>query len=203
MLERVAADSGIAEAVLESEFRNVFRRHGTSEYAFAIEELPSLQAKYPNQKLNETFAEAIHVYNSARKANLCLYPSVFSTLENVKDKGCLIIGYTESMAYYSNTRMKRLGLDRILDYLYSPEDHELPVGISKDQLRRYSPEHYALRRTIPRHTPTGERKPNPAVLKDIVYSVGGALDESIYIGDNLLKDITMAQAMPLTDVWAK
>ena len=99
--------------------------------------------------------------------------------------------------------MKRLGLDRILDYLYSPEDHELPVGISKDQLRRYSPEHYALRRTIPRHTPTGERKPNPAVLKDIVYSVGGALDESIYIGDNLLKDITMAQAMPLTDVWAK
>ena len=203
MLDRLVEDSGLAQEVLEDEFKTIFRRHGTSEYAFAIEELPSLQRKHPGENLAQRYEPAIHAYNSARRASLSLYPTVLDTLEGLKDKGCLIVGYTESMAYYSGYRLRKLGLDRILDFLYSPPDHDLPGGLTRAEIRRYSPETYELRRTVSRHTPKGELKPNPKVLSEIIAGVGAVPEETIYIGDNLMKDIAMAKAARVTGVWAK
>lgn len=203
MLDRLVDESGIAQEVLEAEFKVIFQRHGTSEYAFAIQELPSLQRKHPGEDLVERYASAIHAYNSARRAALCLYPTVLDTLEDLKDKGCLIVGYTESMAYYSGYRLRKLGLDRILDLLYSPPDHDLPGGLTRAEIRRYPPEVYELRRTVSRHTPKGELKPSPKVLSDIIAGVGAAPEETIYVGDSLMKDIVMAKAAHVTGVWSK
>jgi FMN phosphatase YigB (HAD superfamily) len=203
MLTCLVEESGIEQQVLEADFQRVFQRHGTSEYAFAIEELPSLRVKHPGEDLTKRYASAIHAFNSARKAALVLYPSVLETLEGIKDKGCLVVGYTESMAYYSNYRLRKLGLDRVLDYLYSPPDHDLPPGLEPETIRRYPPESYLLRRTISRHTPKGELKPNPKVLADIIASIGATPEETIYVGDSLMKDIAMAQGTNIRDVWAK
>jgi phosphoglycolate phosphatase-like HAD superfamily hydrolase len=203
MLDRLVEESGTPQEVLEAEFKTVFRRHGTSEYAFAIEELPSLQGKHPGENLAERYESAIHSYNSARRATLCLYPTVLDTLEALKDKGCLIVGYTESMAYYSGYRLRKLGLDRMLDFLYSPPDHDLPRGLTPTEIRRYPPEAYELRRTVSRHTPKGELKPSPRVLSEIIAGVGAVPEETIYIGDNLMKDIAMAKAARVTAVWSK
>jgi FMN phosphatase YigB (HAD superfamily) len=203
MLIRLVEESGVEQEVLEADFQRVFQRHRTSEYAFAIEELESLRAKHPGEDLAKRYASAIHAFNPARKAALVLYPTVLETLETIKDTGCLIVGYTESMAYYSNYRLRRLGLDRILDYLYSPPDHDLPAGVEPEKIRRYPPESYTLRRTVSRHTPMGELKPNPKVLADIIADIGASPGETIYVGDSLMKDIAMAQRCNITDVWAK
>lgn len=42
MLEHLVKESGIDQDTLEKEIRAVFQQHGTSEYAFVIEELTSL-----------------------------------------------------------------------------------------------------------------------------------------------------------------
>ena len=203
MLDRLVEDSGIAREVLEAEIKQVFQRYGTSEYAFAIEELPSLRKQNPAEDLAKKYSAAIHAYNSARKATLCLYPTVLETLETLKDHGCLIVGYTESMAYYSHYRLRKLALDRVLDFVYSPPDHELPKGLSRTKIRMYPEAAYQLRRTQSRNTPKGELKPNPKVLNDIIGSIGAVPEETIYIGDSLMKDIAMAQATHVVDVWAK
>lgn len=161
MLDDLVEKSGIARDVLIGDFKAVFTRHGTSEYAFAIQQLPCLQAKHPNQSISQLYDSSIHAYRSARKSALKLFPDVEETLQTLKDTGCLLIGYTESMAFYTHNRLRKLGLDRILDFIYSPEDHDLPPGTTADQIRLYAKDEYKLRRTAQRHTPKGELKPNP------------------------------------------
>lgn len=203
MLDQLVLDSSIPREVLEAEFQAIFQRHKTSEYAFAIEELPSLQQRHPGEDIAKKYDAAIRAYHSARKNALCLYPGVLETLEILKDKRCLLVGYTESMAYYSNYRVRKLGLDRILDFLYSPPDHELPNGVSAVNIRKYPASHYKFRRTLERYTPKGALKPNAKVLLEIIDDVGGLPEETIYIGDNLMKDIAMAKDAEVTDVWAE
>jgi phosphoglycolate phosphatase-like HAD superfamily hydrolase len=205
MLERLVADSGMSADDLLRDFKTVFQRYDTSEYAFAIEELPSLIAKHPGEDLTKLYSSAIDAYRSARRAALARYPypRVMETLEEIKDRGTLIVGYTESMEFYSNYRLRKFGLDRVLDFLYSPKDHDLPPGRSSDEIRFHPQDKYLLRRTINRYTPKNERKPSARVLLDIMKGVGADRGTTIYVGDSLMKDVQMAQEAGVIDVWAK
>lgn len=204
MLDSLVQSTGLDQAQFEAEFKAIFERHATSEYAFAIEELPCLRALHPvGTDLAEKYSTAIQAFRDARRAALKLYPNVATSLEELRDRGCLIIGYTESMEFYSNYRLRKLGLDRLLDFMYSPADHALPEGRTPADIRLYGSHTYQLRRTVSRHTPKGERKPNPDVLRQILRDVGASPHETIYVGDSLMKDIAMAQAVGVNDVWAK
>ncbi len=195
MLDRLSRDTGIAEDVLKSEFKKIHEKYGTSEYAFSIEELPSLKTKYRGEDLAKRFRGAIEDFRAARELNLRLYPEVMETLETLKDKGCLLVGYTDSISFYSKYRVRRLGLDRVLDFLYSPPDHQLPD--------HRTPEHIEIRRTVLRELPPGEVKPNPEILRDIIDGVGGLSDHVIYVGNSLMKDVLMAQRAGVADVYAE
>jgi phosphoglycolate phosphatase-like HAD superfamily hydrolase len=120
----------------------------------------------------------------------------------VKEQGTLVVGYTESMAFYTNYRLRNLELDGLIDYLYSPEDHDLPAGLTPEQIRKYPSEHYQLKFTEHRHTPKGELKPNADILESILDSVRADKDACIYIGDSLMKDIAMAKDAGIMDVYA-
>lgn len=203
MLDELVRTSGVERDVLLSDFKSVFSRHGTSEYAFALEELECLQAKHPGENIAKLYDSAIHSYRSARKNALKLFPEVEETLQKLKDVGCMLVGYTESMAYYTHYRLRKLGLDRVLDYIYSPEDHDLPQGMTAEQIRMYPTVAYKLRRTMHRHTPKGELKPNPEILLQIIRDVAASPDEVLYVGDSLMKDISMATEAKVTNAWAK
>jgi len=185
MVAQLVTESGISEDVLLSEFKKIHEKHRTSEYAFSIQELPSLQKQFPRQNLVERFKGAVDAYRAARKTALCLYSDVAESLEKLKDKGCLLIGYTESMSFYSHYRVLNLGLDRIIDYLYSPPDHGLPKDMTTAGIRSHPEESYKLRRAVNQHVRKGEGKPDPAVLLDIMRSVGACTSEAIYIGDSV------------------
>jgi phosphoglycolate phosphatase len=199
MLDVLVRESGVAEEILIRDFKGVHKKHGTSEYAFSIEELPALQEMYPGEDLRTRFAGAVEAYRKARESALRLYPTVLETLETLKDARCLLVGYTESMSFYSRYRMRSLGLDRILDYLYSPPDHEVPPRVQS----AYPEERDRLRRTIHLELAAGTTKPNPGVLREIVRGVGATKEETIYVGDSLMKDVLMAQEAGVTGVWAK
>jgi FMN phosphatase YigB (HAD superfamily) len=195
LLTSLVANSGIPASELIPEIKKVHERHGTAEYAFLLEELPSLIRKVPGQDPSLIYSHAIEAYRRARESALQLYPRVADTLDFLRSKGCRIVGYTESMEYYSAYRLSRLGLDRRLDYLYTPPDHDLP----DNRMKGSSP----LKHTQVRHTPRGELKPNPQVLQTIISEVGGTKGSAAYIGDSLMKDVTMAQQAGVVDVWAK
>ena len=156
LLNRLAEDSGISKETLIPEIKKIHQTHGTAEYAFLIEEIPSIRAKFPDEDLVKRFDEAIHAHRRARKAHLRLNTGVLATLQILREKGCLIVGYTESMGFYTNYRIRQLGLDGVLDYLYSPPDHDLPPGMTPEQVRKYPAAHYKLKRTKHNYTPKGE-----------------------------------------------
>jgi FMN phosphatase YigB (HAD superfamily) len=203
LLNGISTISGIPTETLIPEIRQIHQFYGTSEYAFLIEEIPALKQKYSPDNLLDRFAGPIEAFREARRSKLTLYAGVMETLTKLRDLGCLIVGYTESMAFYTNYRLRRLDLDLVLDFLFSPPDHELPAGVTPDQIRRYPPNTYTARHTVHRQTPIGELKPNPALLLDIVHEVQGDISTTLYIGDSLMKDVSMAQRANIRDVWAK
>ena len=111
MMSKVVDISGIPFDDLKPEIRKVHQRHGTSEYSFLLEELPSLSRKFIGKNLVEVFQPAIDAYRAERRKKLALYPTVAETLLKIKGTGAAVVGYTESMAFYSNYRVRRLGLD--------------------------------------------------------------------------------------------
>src|SRR5689334_23655395 len=67
MLARLVADSGVPRETLEREFHVLHQRHATTEYAFAIQELPSLRARHPGEDLVARYAAAIDEYRTVRR----------------------------------------------------------------------------------------------------------------------------------------
>ncbi len=196
MLNKVVEISGFSKDELIAQIKPIHQKYGTAEYSFILESIPLLQEKYGDRNsINLVMDDAIHAFRSERKKYLSLYPTVMDTLSVLKSKGCYIVAYTESKAYYSNFRLTRLGLDGVIDVLFSPEDHEIPDGEKKQ-------DKYNLMLTKQEYTPIDEIKPNPQLLLEIIKSIGATPEECVYIGDSEMKDIEMAQKANVSDVFA-
>ena len=204
LLDGVVAISGIPQADLEPEIRKIHQRRGTSEYSYLIGELPPLLALHgADADLQVIYADAINAARVAREEVVHLYPHVYETLTAIHEAGTVIAGYTESLSFVTAARVKKLGLDGVLDYLYSPADHDFPEGVSTADLRRLDdPAAYELQKTEHRHTPPGHLKPSPEVLQVMVHELGNGASVAC-VGDSLMKDIAMAQQVGVFDVWAE
>ncbi|RYZ85244.1 MAG: HAD family hydrolase [Proteobacteria bacterium] len=194
MSEKAIEISGIDSNQFYAECSSLHQQHGTSEYSFVLTELPSFQEMY-GRGVREAMRPAIDEFRKARNNNLMLYSGVSDTLDELRGRGITIAAFTESKAYYTNSRFRKLGLDGKIDFLYSPKDHDLPL----DRKSEYS----ELESTQHRFIPEGESKPNPHILLSIVEQLGFAVSDAIYIGDNLLKDVYMAQQAEVSDVYAE
>lgn len=202
MLNELLQLSGLDEDQLLPAIRAVHQHVGTSEYAFLIGDVPLLAKAAGETPVLDFYAPAIDAFRAARRRALNFYPGVGETLAELRSQGVLIICYTESLAYYSQYRFRKLGLDRLVDHLYSPPDHDLPEGLSREDIRFHAASHYALEHTDHRFTPVGEYKPNPDILRSILRDLGVAPDQAVYIGDNPHKDVWMAQQAGILDVYA-
>jgi phosphoglycolate phosphatase len=192
--------SGVDPDTFYAQASTIHQKYGTSEYAFLLEEMPVLREKFGTDVLAH-MSPAIDAFRAKRREVLKLYDGVQETLSELRQSGVLLVAYTESQAYYTNYRFRKLGLDALIDCLYSPPDHDLPA--STDVIRAYSPETYELSRTRHFHTPPNELKPNPDILLSIISDVGAVPDEAVYIGDSKLKDVFMAQEAGVMDAYAE
>jgi phosphoglycolate phosphatase len=202
MIAVLVDKSGVPRDELLAEAKKIHERNGTSEYSFLIEELPCLQKLHPGADLAAVYSEAVEAYRSARERTLRLFPGVWETLLHIKAQGTLLVAYTDSLSFYSKSRVRDLKLDGLLDFVFSPPDHPFPEGFLPEQKRRHPPDHYELRQTRHHSLPRGESKPNPRVLLDIIAEVGSESNRVVYVGDSKVKDVSMAQQAGVIDVWA-
>lgn len=202
MLMEIERIGGVSRNELIPEIRRIHQKYGTSEYSFLIEELPIIKNKFAGRDLMQLFDSAIHAYRSARKSSLKLYDGVLETLADLKSTGVMIVIYTESLGYYTNFRVRRLELESVVDFIYSPPDHELPS--THPSGRRGFQESASGSPLKDRHrfVPEGVVKPNPEVLLDIIKEVGRVPSECVYLGDSKMKDVAMAQDAGVMDVLA-
>lgn len=202
LLDGVVRETGVPREQLEEEIREVHQRRGTSEYSWLLYELPSVAAFCKDEDPFVVFREVLHEQNSARLHETRLYDGVLETLQSVNSAGVPIVAYTESQSYWTKWRMTKLGLDGIVDCLYSSPDHDSPKGVSPEEKRFDPAVDMSLKKTDHRHVPGGILKPNPMILQDILSQYDVPLDEVLYVGDSLMKDIAMGQAVGVMDAHA-
>lgn len=203
LFNRLVMESGIDSATLEAEIKAIFHKHRALEHRFLIHELSTLKTHPPTQDMFKEPLPLMVAYRKACESALYPYPSVLETLKRLKDRGCLIIAFTGSRAYYAAQRVKVLGLDGLFDYVYSPQDHDLPPGITQEETCHYAAEPYILQHSIQRPLARDTGKPDPEALLTIIKHVDAQIDQVIYIGDSLTRDIIMAQHAHVTDVHAE
>lgn len=202
-LDKLSEASGMSEQQLLPMIKEVHERHGTSEYAFVLQELDFVRRQHDDPaEIVEHYSDVIEAHRAARKKVTKLYPGVLSTLERLRDRGVCVVAYTESMAFYTARRLLDTQLDGVIEKVYSPPDHDLPAGLSRDQVRSMSDSYYRLKKTQHHSTPTGVVKPSPEILSSIISDAGFATSECVYVGDSLTKDVAMAKNCGVVDVWA-
>ena len=204
LLEGLHDATGIAIADLESEIRPIHQARFTSEYSWLVEEMVSLQALVPQGgDVRERFEDAIHRQNSARKRSTRAYPGVIETLRTVNAVGVPVVAYTESLEFWTRWRIKLLGLDGVIDRLYSSPDHDMPIGVDVDKKRWFPAENYQFTFTEHHHVPAGIVKPDPHILQQIIDEYGIDPSQVAYVDDSLMKDVAMAQTVGALDVYAQ
>lgn len=198
MLEKTIEITGLSRDKLIKEIQVVHQEHGTAEYAFVLQELPSLIEMYGTpEKIMIALDSAIHASRSSRLEHLKLYKGVYDTLSELRAKRIKVIAYTESKKWYTQYRLKRLGLDHFIDLVYSPEDHVIK-SIRENERVKFEFDNIKFL-----HTPLGEKKPNAKLLLRIIEENGLDTEECAYVGDSEVKDIAMAKEAGVTSIFAK
>ena len=200
LLDELAGLLAVDKRQLITEFRTLHRAVGSSEQPFAMLELPAVSRHFgdlPRSELKRRLDAPMHAFNSLRRQHLRLYDGVAETLAALRARGVVIVGHTESMAENAFFRLRWLGIDGYFRRLYV---------IASDYPGHPDPERSAALQPpedLVRVLPRDERKPNPAVLRDICRREGAAIAESWYLGDSIARDIHMAKAAGMTAIWAR
>lgn len=205
MVQELQRISGVDAASLMAAFQKVHQAHGTTEYAFAIQELDVLARIEPGLTPAETlrkYDSAIHAFRSMRKKTLRLYPGVRDVLERLKARGIPVVAHSDSMISYVSRRLRQLDVDQLLAGICAPRDHGVPTTLDAGLVRR-APQHAVHSRTRHLEFTPGLRKPDSATLTPIFEHMRFERDEVLYVGDSLSRDVLLARRAGLTEVWAR
>jgi len=205
MVAEIERITGIDSETLKQSFQRVHRRHGTTEYAFAIQELDVLHDVDRSLTVRERLAKydsAIQAFRSTRKRTLKLFPGVRATLEQLARDGLPVVALSDSMTSYVSRRLRQLDVDTLLAAVCAPRDHGLPPGLAPEVVRKARSEDILAR--LPHiEFPATLRKPDHLILKPILDSFGVEPETTILVGDSLSRDVLMARRGGLVDVWAR
>lgn len=199
-LDELVRVTGIPEDVLKREIKKIHEQHHTSEYSHVLQELPTLRARFGDEfDPRCILPTVIEAYTQGRKSVSKLYEGVVDTLNYIRERGAITVGFTESQFYYTTQRIRTLGLDGLLTHLYSTEDRgTIPI----DSMRRFPGERYELKETRTNVLPTNSKKPDSSLLLSILSNLKANILGAIYIGDDLGKDVSMANSANVPSVHA-
>lgn len=199
MVDAISFETGINKKTLLDEYKIIHRKYKNTEQPFATLDIPSIQKHYGcsnRTELNKKLGYAFEAFSNKRSETLKLYDGVEETLKELKSNGVVIVGHTESFEYNSMYRLNKLGVIPYFKQVYTLRDFNKthPDLLNAPIYNNYN--------DVVRHLEISERKPNPALLRHICEMEGINISESMYVGDSLSKDISMAQQIGMKNGWA-
>lgn len=201
MVKQLAVLLSVDEETLKDQFKRVHQQHGNSEQPFAIFEISAVQEHFGPVSKSELFQalkQPLDAFRASREKYLRLYPSVYDTLRHLREQGVVVVGHTEALAELAYQRLEMLGILPFFSHLYALDGQLAPhPDPERDQGRLVPPP--GLLTFVPRE----ERKPNPALLKDIYFNERIPGSQACYVGDSLVRDVAMAKRAGVTAVWAR
>jgi len=205
MVHALARETGLSEETLYTEFKAVYFKRGSLEWAFSVQELPSLQ-NVELEELRDYIRVAKGVFKRVREVNLQAYPRAKETLQRLRDEGYKIVAATNSPKYHAQRRLQELKIDRFFDLLIAWEGYEIPDDIplvdeftTSETSNPYSGPLADRSLTVPEHL----LKPNVEMYKLVCQQEGFCSDNSWVIGDSIRKDLEPGLSLGLNAIWAK
>lgn len=191
--------TGIPMHEPEREIRRTHEACGTSEYPWLIDELDLRSGPALSNRVR--FESAVEAQNSVPRDGFPLHPAVERTLRKVREFGIPIVGYTESLLYWTQIRLRPL--DGIADYVYSSSDHDEPSGPGRFARNRSVADPYTHQHTLFRHVPSGVLMSSSEVIRGLSVEFSTQVDKVVYVDDSLMKDVAMANAAGASAVHAR
>jgi FMN phosphatase YigB (HAD superfamily) len=180
------------------EFKAIHQHYGNTEQPFAILELPIVQKHFgpaSRTKLKEKLSKPLYAFNSTRKRLLTLYDGVEMALQRLCISGFKIVGFTEAISINALFRLEKLGIKKYIKRLYAPEGKYLEHP--DPNFKKPIDVNYIC------FIPKDNKKPNPQVLLDICKRENVDPADTWYVGDSLIRDISMANSANIKSIWAK
>lgn len=173
-----------------NDIKNIHIKHNTTEYLNVFYQIGKYH-KYKNiPNFYEICSEATLLRENLKEQNLHLFSKVIDTFKILKEHSFKLVIFTESEAFSTATRIKKLNLDGIIDYIYAPPAKNFgDISLQTTQLISFEEQaHY---------------KPEKRNLEKIVNDLHLNRENCYYLGDSLIKDIKMAQNAKIIDIYAK
>jgi phosphoglycolate phosphatase len=206
--------------VLASESKEVFTRHGSIEYPFLVQELPSV-IKFYGPDIERMLREAVDpcrkTFNGAADKYLVPYDGVVDALTRMRkdNPGMSIAALTDAPRYIAMWKMNKLGVLDLFDAIYGLGDPKIPISeefgrikVDPEILHKHLKQNdFGFKGDI-RVLPDEYEKPGIRGLKTILMDF--ELDEDaahkkqvVWCGDNLNKDVGLGKKLGIRTVWAK
>lgn len=184
LLARAEALTGVPRDQVLDELGALHRRIGAPEVDAPLSQLPSMQAWHRDDPSRmEALHAAWQAAEAAGDAVLVPYPGVDALLTSVHDAGTRIVACSETAPARVWRRLVRLGLAPRIHALASPTRPAAPLAVDVIE--------------------THASKPDPEVLRVVCRTCQVLPQEATCVGDHLHKDVLMAQAAGVHDVWAR
>lgn len=205
MVSSLEASTGMPRIRIVQSLKEVYEKHGTNEYAFAIQESKIFhEFNYDFDSFNELVIwPARRAFSEARRRYLRPYRGVEEGLEGIVARGIELIALTDAPRGPAERRLKQLGLDEHFTALYALEGFPVPDLVDVQVKEREKAGYY--RSAVPTvvELPAEFEKPSPRGIQRVLSDRGLEPGEAIMVGDNVKKDMAAAAAAGVMGVWAE
>jgi FMN phosphatase YigB (HAD superfamily) len=204
MVDSLAATTGLPRIRIVQSLKAVYTKYDSNEYPFAIQE-SELFAPY--ERDFDSFRALVidparRAFKAARERYLRPYAGVVEALDAIRERGLSLVALTDAPRNAAELRLKWLRLDGHFDALYALPGYALPERVDPEIRRREEAGHYRSRTRVV-ELPRDAEKPSPDGLRRILADLGIDGAEAVYVGDNLAKDMAVAEACGALGVWAE
>ena len=116
---------GTMPAILD-DLRSIYRRHGTVEYGFYLQELPELS---PLRGHNRVVMEhVIETFRRRRAETLVPYPGVQDGLTAMRSAGIRVVVVSDASQFHLLSRLDELALLGDIEAVYCAADYTVQAG---------------------------------------------------------------------------
>ena len=189
MISELSELIDVSKEQLLEEYKLIHQTLKSVEFPYATLQLPAVNKKYgdlPEEEILAQLNPAFHRFNSTRKKLLKLYPYVEETLRFLVENNIPVVGYTESSEENGFYRLKKLGIEHYFKDVFISESSYVHPNSYPSSLKTHV---------------VAAKKPNPELIKQICRDEDISVENTIYIGDSITKDMLMAKKAGVLSVW--
>jgi FMN phosphatase YigB (HAD superfamily) len=204
MVDSLVATTSLPRIRIVQSLKAVYAKYQSNEYPFAIQE-SEIFAPYEADfdSFNALVLDpARRAFKAARDRYLVPYPGVKETLAAIRARGLKLVALTDAPRNAATLRLKTLKLDGHFDAIYTLPGYPLPDHVDPEIRRREAAGHYASRAPVI-ELPAEHEKPSPAGLARVLADLALEGSSVLYVGDNVKKDMPVAEANGALGVWAE